>query len=168
MPTDTRTSELVINVLSKQDYDNISNPDPNQLYLVPEDEKANVDANNFTEAGTTYLSGLGMPNYTHYDIVPILASESKYTAPANGWFFCFGRSSSNTVNANINMFYSNNTVFNARTICWVNNASFSGVYLPVKSGDEIQINYSTYITFTTSGDGLVFIYAEGNPTSVNP
>lgn len=39
MPTDTRTSELVLNMLSKLQYDNIPNPDPNQLYLVPEDEE---------------------------------------------------------------------------------------------------------------------------------
>ena len=39
MSTDVRTSELVINKLTKQQYDNIPTPDPNQLYLVDEDEE---------------------------------------------------------------------------------------------------------------------------------
>jgi len=128
---------------------------------------ATVNADNFTDAGTTFLSGLGMPDWTHYDIVSVLASGSKYTAPANGWFFAFGRTSALS-GANINMFYSDNSVFNARTISWTYTISFVGVYLPVKTGDEIQINYSASITFTTSGDGIVFIYAEGNPTPPQP
>ena len=36
---DVRTSELVINKLSKQQYENIQNPSPTELYLVPEDEE---------------------------------------------------------------------------------------------------------------------------------
>lgn len=39
MPTDVRTSELVINKLSKQQYENIQNPSDTELYLVPEDEE---------------------------------------------------------------------------------------------------------------------------------
>lgn len=39
MPTDVRTSELVINKLTKQQYENIQNPSATEMYLVPEDEE---------------------------------------------------------------------------------------------------------------------------------
>lgn len=55
MPTDTRTSELVLNMLSKQQYDNIPNPDPNQLYLVP-DEDSREHRSYYTQ-GTAVIDG---------------------------------------------------------------------------------------------------------------
>lgn len=39
MPTDNRTSELVINKLTKQQYENIHTPSDTEIYLVPEDEE---------------------------------------------------------------------------------------------------------------------------------
>ena len=39
MPTDTTTSQLVINKLTKQQYEDIQNPSNTELYLVPEDEE---------------------------------------------------------------------------------------------------------------------------------
>ena len=47
---------------------------------------ANVDASNFTDSGTTFLSGLGMPSNRYETLLPT-ASDTEYTAPDNGFFF---------------------------------------------------------------------------------
>lgn len=48
--------------------------------------KANINADNFSQAGRSYLSGLGMPSNRYIDLT-LGASDSTYTAPANGYLF---------------------------------------------------------------------------------
>lgn len=49
------------------------------------DSVVNSNASNFSQAGRSYLSGLGMPSDRYIDLT-LGASGSTYTAPANGWF----------------------------------------------------------------------------------
>ena len=49
------------------------------------DSVVNSNASNFSQAGRSYLSGLGMPSGRYIDLT-LGASGSTYTAPANGWF----------------------------------------------------------------------------------
>ena len=49
------------------------------------DSVVNSNASNFSQAGRSYLSGLGMPSGRYIDLT-LGASGSAYTAPANGWF----------------------------------------------------------------------------------
>lgn len=50
------------------------------------DSFANSNASNFSKAGESYLSSMSMPFNKYIDLTPG-ASETTYTAPANGWFF---------------------------------------------------------------------------------
>ena len=70
--------------------------------------KVNVNANNFTQVGTTFLSAQGMPG-TYRESVTLLASGSEYTAPANGYWSFHGTlaASSNT----------NNQIFIRKRVC---------------------------------------------------
>lgn len=163
MPTDTRTSELVLNVLSKQDYDNIPNPDPNQLYLVPEEEKANVDANNFTSAGTTYLSKIGYMDWSRMENLPIPATGTTITAPANGWLW--GNIAFTAFVATVIFETVDSFGYNLRVGSYTDSSGrIAYALLPVRQGDKLTILWSTNGT----NKKLVFIYAEGNPTPSNP
>lgn len=55
MPTDNRTSELVINKLSKQQYESIQNPSPTELYLVPDDDLR--EHRSYYTTGTAVIDG---------------------------------------------------------------------------------------------------------------
>lgn len=50
------------------------------------DSIVNSNASNFSQAGRSYLSGLGMPGGRYIDLT-LGASGSTYTAPANGYLF---------------------------------------------------------------------------------
>ena len=49
------------------------------------DSFANSNASNFSKAGESYLSSLGMPSNKYINLT-LGASGNTYTAPANGWF----------------------------------------------------------------------------------
>ena len=57
------------------------------------DSVVNSNASNFSQAGRSYLSGLGMPSSRYIDLT-LGASGSTYTAPANGYFVVTATSTS--------------------------------------------------------------------------
>lgn len=112
------------------------------------DSVANSNASNFSQAGRSYLSGLGMPSSRYIDLT-LGASDSTYTAPANGWF-------SLSISTGITYldFYSNIGL----GINGVNlNNNFTRRYLPVHKGDVLIV----YYIGTPTVDSFRFIYAEG-------
>lgn len=107
--------------------------------------KADIDASNFNAAGKSYLSGLGYPSDSYIDVT-VLASDSNYTAPANGWFNTrwSGSSSQHYIQ------WRNETNTQLRDIQY-----YGGSYL----GDTAVVS-----TYVKKGEVVKFRYA-GNPST---
>lgn len=112
--------------------------------------KADIDASNFNASGKSLLSGLGMPSGRYIDLT-LGASNSTYTAPANGYIFLGMTATSANQYISIN---------DEQGITHVQNAVASGNYLDCsvafKKGavGSISYNAGTLRVFR-------FIYAEG-------
>ena len=119
------------------------------------DEKLNISANNLNAAGKSFLSGLGMPNSTKYTTLSLGANDSKYTAPANGYFSVAGESSAG--NANITLI---NGVLKTRCNAATVNGTDCYCFIPAKKGDEVTIQYSSFV-INQSYMGFWFVYADG-------
>lgn len=112
------------------------------------DDMVQVD---FADAGS-YISGCAMPSSKYLDLA-LGASGTNYTAPANGWFYCLGKSTSNdsgygTIELNDGL------IMQGVDIARIN-GSFK-LYMPVRKGDVVTLRYGECTL------NLVrFIYAEG-------
>lgn len=115
------------------------------------DSVANSNASNFSQAGRSYLSGLGMPSGRYIDLT-LGASGQTYTAPANGWF-CLLKIANDT--QHITMLTKNGN-FGFRNLCSTNSSTLIG-FCPVTKGDIMTLTY-TASGATTS---FKFYYAEG-------
>lgn len=117
-----------INMLSKEQYDTIAEPVKDELYAI---------------SG----SGFGFPS-DRYDDLELGASGSSYTAPANGYFFISKSGSSGQY-----------VKLTAKTmaIVSVSNGGQAIVYLPVKKGAEVRVDYN----LSGATNAFRFIYAEG-------
>ena len=114
------------------------------------DSVLNSNASNFSQAGRSYLSGLGMPSGRYIDLT-LGASGSTYTAPANGWFV-FGRKTTNPAGCGL----SNQTTGIGCSYVVERNWTMCA-NVPAKKGDVVSITY-------WQGDSTTifrFIYAEG-------
>lgn len=111
-------------------------------------DSLDVDASNISDIGKSNLSGLSISSNRYIDLT-LGASDSTYTAPANGWFYVYG------VSGGIAFI---NTSKNNYTLTISDIAKFYGAHgiFPVAKGDQVQIKYST------SSSGMRFIYAEGD------
>lgn len=116
------------------------------------DSVANSNASNFSQAGRSYLAGLGMPSGRYIDLT-LGASGSTYTAPANGTFYFRKRSTAagqyislaNPSNETYEEYFSSNS-----------NQDF-GISMNVLKGVAINANY----TFGGTTHEFKFVYAEG-------
>jgi hypothetical protein len=116
------------------------------------DSVANSNASNFSQAGRSYLSGLGMPSGRYIDLT-LGASGSTYTAPANGYFQLTG------INANgIKTLGLANTSSSLYSFVQSNvaNGTYGGVIMPAKRGDVVSSEYSGFSSYQ-----FKFVYAEG-------
>ena len=114
------------------------------------DSVSNSNASNFSSAGRSYLSGLGMPSSRYIDLT-LGASGSTYTAPANGWFV-ISKVATGVQDVVIDLNGVRLTTSNAPTTGWTCSA-----FVPCKKNDTINVFYS-------AGGALNyfrFIYAEG-------
>ena len=155
--TDTNT-HLIVNDMTEAQFAQLTNVDSNQLYLT-EDESANQDLSNLTNAGRILGSGLGMPSNTYIDLT-LGGNSSTYTAPANGYFCLNKTKTSQNQYIAINRKSKDSDAFEMGVWSNGNPAATSGLvytYLPAKKDDLIQIDYSA--------GGAVsyfrFIYAQG-------
>ena len=123
------------------------------------DSVANSNASNFSQAGRSYLSGLGMPSGRYIDLT-LGASESSYRAPANGYFTILGAfdtTPSQTNGVFISMSCGGITNRNSGTL-----PKSYGVYIPAKKGQSMFLEY---VNFKMTGYNFAyfrFVYAEGD------
>lgn len=130
-----------------------------------DDRFAHRDADNFTPAGTTYLSGLGMPS-NRRDQVTLLASGTEYTAPANGWWYFTGQLGAGGGTSNQILMYardfSEGNNLTARVLAPAAVASYPAI-LPARAGSKLVLNYAS--TSASPNWLFFFHYAEGNSTN---
>lgn len=131
MPTDVRTSELVINKLTKQQYENIPNPDPNQLYLVPEEEEHKPICYPTTASEVTTTSML----------VKSSVSDNGKILTENGFVY-------NTSG--------NPTISDTKVICELNNGQFETKLTGLAENTQYHIrSYAINSSGLSYGDELV-------------
>lgn len=115
---------------------------------------ANSNASNFSQAGRSYLSGLGMPSNRYIDLT-LGASNSIYTAPANGTVLCVKRAKD--VGQSLGLARVSSGIF--FDFAW-NSVANSNIFvnMDIRKGEEFSVYY------TASGTEvqiLRFYYAEG-------
>lgn len=114
------------------------------------DSVVNSNASNFSQAGRSYLSGLGMPG-SRYIVLTLGASGSRYIAPANGYFLilCSGLSYIDMYKPTADGFGINDKIEDS--------GYFTRRFVPVLKGETIII----YYTGTPVNLSFRFIYTEG-------
>ena len=111
--------------------------------------KATVNADNFTTAGKSILSGLSMPS-NDYISLNIGADGTEYTAPANGWFTMSGKATADGGYVIMDALHGCSIMRTQR------NGWFERAFLPVKKGDVMKIFYGNW-----AFEYLNFNYAAG-------
>ena len=114
------------------------------------DSVANSNASNFSQAGRSYLSGLGMPS-NKYIKLKSGASDSAYAAPANGYFCAKVQWKDPASFLSMN---NGNVVGYCQT--GTGGATVGFTFVPVKKGDVVNISYHEIIVYWFG-----FTYAEG-------
>lgn len=111
---------------------------------------------NLIPENSSLISGYAMPSNRYTDL-SLGASDSTYTAPANGYFYLNRFGNNNAAFATL----LNDTAKFALRCCAtsITTGMQLPVYIPCKKGDVIRVNY--YETSTSSSSAFRFIYAEG-------
>ena len=92
------------------------------------DSVANSNMSNISEAGRSFIAGMGMPS-SKYENWTLGASGSRYTAPANGYIYIDG--------------YPNAAIVIIGGMTSVGNSSFGPVItFPVRKGKSVEIRYT--------------------------
>lgn len=118
------------------------------------DSVVNSNASNFSQAGRSYLSGLGMTSNRYIDLT-LGASNSTYTAPANGTVLCVKRAKD--VGQSLGLARVSSDIF--FDFAW-NSVANTNIFLnmDIRKGEDFCVYY------TASGTEvqiLRFYYAEG-------
>lgn len=122
-----------VNLLTKEQYDGISNLASDELYAV---------------SG----SGIGFPS-SDYEVLELGASGTSYTAPANGYFYLSKTTGSTNQYTEINnMTRGYGTISHA----YASGASLR-LFFPAQKDDSVVVWYTASGTTST----FRFIYAEG-------
>lgn len=114
--------------------------------------KADLDAQNLSAEGKSLISGLGMPSNKYIDLT-LGASDSTYTAPANGWFFFLGNWTSASTYIQLR---SVQKFYRVQTLD-ITEYGYYGLMLPITKGDSCKVSYKV----TPKPVTFRFIYAEG-------
>lgn len=122
------------------------------------DSVVNSNASNFSQAGRSYLSGLGMPSSRYIDLT-LGASGSSYTAPANGYFSVAG--AFDTTPSQTNVVYLMMSCGGLQSRSTVTVSVSAGVSIPAKKGQSMYLEYRNFKLTGYSYAYFRFVYAEG-------
>ena len=103
---------------------------------------------------SSLIAGYSMPSNKYIDLT-LGASGTTYTAPADGWFYLYSSSVTNTILVLLDGSGYGSTVIGASGYTNKN-------LLPVKKNTIVQITYGT-----ASGTGIRFIYAQGSESEAS-
>lgn len=148
---DTVVQELVINTLTQAQFDAAKEAGtltPYELYGTP-DTSADRDLMNITDGAKELMAHSSMPSSTYKDLT-LGASGTKYTAPADGWFYL--QKTAGTAGAYVSLSCGNMVINQAAP--GANNSM--AIFIPAGAGKECSLTYSA------TGTGVFrFVYAEG-------
>lgn len=119
------------------------------------DSFANSNASNFSKAGESYLSSLGMPSNKYINLT-LGASGNTYTAPANGYFSIYVDKGDST-QAVVRLENGNIIHQDTRGYGSTNNLPLYS-YIPVCKGQSVRCIYTYNGTF----HWFRFVYAQGD------
>jgi len=110
---------------------------------------------------SSLIAGYAMPSNT-YKTLTIGASGTTYTAPANGYYYAYGK-----WNANAASMWMVNTSITTLTPTWYaqtgqNGSAYGAVVIPVKKNDVIRFEY-----YSTTVQALAFIFAQGSESEAS-
>lgn len=117
--------------------------------------KADVDLTNTTDQAKILMGSMAMPSDKYIDLT-LGASDSTYTAPANGYYWCYigGSSGYKWLRLQTSVGYLQEAGFST-----INNIGFT---VPIQKGQTLNVRYSGTLTVS----GLRFIYAQGSESEV--
>lgn len=118
-----------------------------------EEGKANVDADNFTAVGKSTLASYAMPSSRYIDLT-LGASNSTYTAPANGWYILKIKGDTGQFAALQNTV----TGFYVKNNSNQTSATIVPPPMPAKKSEIVSVGYNASKEVVS----FVFIYAEGD------
>lgn len=123
--------------------------------------KADTDLTNvvgaLSDSAKAYFGGFAMPS-NKYDVLELGASASKYTAPANGWFYI--QKKAGVADAYVSFYVWGKAITLSKHSPSVD--SGCTVLLPVEKGDEVSVTYSA----TGNTNVFRFFYAAGSESEV--
>ena len=131
---------------------NVSGGKIESMVQNPSDSIITSNALNFSQAGRSLLSGLGMPSSRYIDLT-LGASGSTYTAPANGWFIISGKSTANGGYCILDTNIYEPSYMTTNDAGW-----FDRGFIPVRKGQVMTLRYGNY---EIEADRFKFIYAKG-------
>ena len=111
---------------------------------------SNSNMSNISSAGRSYLSGIGMPSDT-YDLLTLGASNTEYTAPANGWFHISAAGSSS------GYLLLRNADSGVGMLSYVSSGQSLRVMCPCRKGANVKATYTATLTSVT----FRFVYNVG-------
>jgi hypothetical protein len=104
---------------------------------------------------SSWVSAQAMPSGKYINLT-LGASGTKYTAPANGWFYFRGKASA--ANSYVALYYIDSSLLAGKGL-GEGTAGLANISIPVVKGQQVS---ATYANINTSGDTFIrFIYAEG-------
>ena len=143
----------------EEDIENLADRDLSNLSDTGEarfDNKANIDADNFSSTGYDTLSGLSFP-FENYIELTAGSSGTALTAPADGWFMAEGDTSGNGFIA-LNYYDMGYPESNLGSYAHHNQSGNAiRCILPVSKGKQVTLTYSSTLEINC----FIFAYAQG-------
>lgn len=108
-------------------------------------------------ANNEYMSHMAMPSDKYIDLT-LGASNSTYTAPANGWVSFVGTTSSNG-----SVFLKNISTNIITSEAYAHGVFYPTLYIPVRKNDTFTVYWNKC---SVTSDAFRFLYAEGSSPTV--
>ena len=155
--------DKTVNLMKDKETDKFSRYDAVPFYRVRRVDGKVVEAqlvgNTGLSLSNSQIASMSMPSSKYIDLT-LGASDTTYTAPANGWFIC------DYVVSKLGSWIALECKASKSRVIGLTSATNQEVclFLPVKAGDVVLLGLDPLATYTKSSytNGFFFIYAEGD------